>query len=560
MLNSLFIVKSCFSLQFEKFLFRMNAEDWDLLGSSVRSVPRSCNQRPRAAGMSAPAGSSSISATNQLLMQTLLMLQEQRGHHHQQLLAGTGTTVGGPGPPTQQQFIPHPARSNLSASASSGMDCASHGAPHNPHGHYEYAQPALSMQQPEQHLAQQLYVSMCEPGQLPLQHQLPYPTQQQYAPHLRQPYAHEQFSQSQQQPPCVPHSQQPLIKYDTASVDDGAAGGSTQWVVSGSGGVRDQGASSVAWCTEVAHGFQAQEPPIKRARTTRPSEGDWVTVDGKDVSDQAAPKQWPSQNRLLEAAVYVPRIEAAWNGTVSTVSTSTLRRMRKRAHAMVRGPRMPQEPGARSGSIAAAVKRTKSPDEAGTQQSNLADGALAADDHASMLSPGACTWSETGATESTIPRQVSETGSDSVPERSSGGSNVSESNASGSCSGADSGNGHRSNASESNTASDSSGDSRSNASESHGSGSTLSESSSADSSGDSRSNASESNSAHSSGDSHGNASESNGSEGSSGHESSSNDGGRDGGSSGGAHESSSDRGSDAGSQHYNSSSESEARY
>ena len=329
----------------------------------------------------------------------------------------------------------------------------------------------------------------------------------------------------------------------------------------------------MTWCTEVAHGFQAQEPPIKRARTTRPSEGDWVTVDGKDVSDQAAPKQWPSQDHLLEAAVHVPQIEAAWNGTVSTVSTSTLRRLRKRAQNMVRGPRMPQEPGARSRSIAAAVKRTKSPDEAGTQQKNLADGALAADDHASMLSPGACTSSETGATESTIPHQVSETGSDSVPERSSGGSGVSESNASGRCSGADSGTGHRSNASECNTAGSSSGDSRSNMSESmsagdssgdswsnaserQGSRSTVSESNSADSSGDSQSNASESNSADSSGDSHDNASESNAGDGSSGHESSSNDGGRDGGSSGGARESSSDRGS----EHYNSSSESEARY
>ena len=61
-------------------------------------------------------------------------------------------------------------------------------------------------------------------------------------------------------------------------------------------------------------------------------------------------------------------------------------------------------------------------------------------------------------------------------------------------------------------AGDSSGDSRSNASESHGSRSTFSEYNSADSSGDS----------------HDSASESNGGAGSSGHESSSNDGGRDG--------------------------------
>jgi hypothetical protein len=312
-------------------------------------------------------------------------------------------------------------------------------------------------------------------------------------------------------------------------------------------------------------------------RTTRPGEGDWVgAVDGRDVGEQAAAKLWSWADNAVETASHAHRIEAAWSGTVCPVSTTTLRRMRKRAQAMVQGTSMPGEPGARGRSIAATVKRSKAADKARTEQRKAADGALAAEDHASILSAGACTSSETGATESTTLCQESETGSNSVPERSSGGSGVSESNASVNCSGADSGNGHRSSASESNTgdsssgdsrsnmsesnsAGDSSGDSRSNASESHGSRSTLSESNSADSSGDSRSNASESNAVDSSGDSHDNASESNGGEGSSSHESSSNDGGRDGGSSGGARESSSDRGSDVGSDHDTSSSEFEAR-
>ena len=526
-----------------------------------------------------PAGSS-ISATNQLLMQTLLVLQGQRGHQ-QPAQSTPATTVGSLGAPAQRQLISddhaahmqpapsamHPARDHLSTSGTSNLNFASQGVPHNPHEHCGYAQPALSSQQPEQHMRQQHYDSMREPGQLPPQHRIAYPTQQQYSSYLHQ------------QPPCVLHSRQPLTKYAMASVDDGASGGSTQSGVSGSGGVWNQEVSSMPWSAEVRHGFQAQEPPIKRMRTTMPGEGGWIGA-GRDVGQQAAPQLWSWEDNAVETASHVHRMEAVWCGTVCPVSTITLRRMRKRAQAMVQGTSMPGEPGARGRSTTAAVKRTKAADKARTQQSKAADGALAAEDHASILSAGACTSSETGATESTTLCQESETGSNSVPVRSSGGSGVSESNASGSCSGADSGNGHRSNASESNTSDsssgnsrsnmsesnsagdssgDSSGDSRSNASDSHGSRSTFSESNSADSSGDSRSNASESNAVDSNGDSHDNASESNGGEDSSRHESSSNDGGRDGGSSGGARESSSDRGSDVGSDHDTSSSEYEAR-
>ena len=528
------------------------------------------------AGMADPAGGS-ISATNQLLMQTLLVLQGQRGHQ-QQAQSTPATTVGGLGAPAQQRLISdahaahmqpapsamHPARDHLSTSGTCNLEFASQGVPYSSHGHYGYAQPALSRQQPEQHMAEQHYDSMREPGQLPPQHQLTYPPQQQYSSHLHQ------------QPPSVLHSRQPLSTYAMASFADGASGGSTQWGVSGSGGVWNQGESSLASSTEVPHGFQAQEPPIKRMRTTMPGEGDCVgAVDGRDVGKQEAAKLWSWEDNAVETASHAHRIEAAWSGTVCPVSTTTLRRMRKRAQAMVQGTSMPGEPGARGRSIAATVKRGKAANKARTEQRKAADGALAAEDHASILSAGACTSSETGATESTTLCQESETGSNSVPERSSGGSGVSESNASGNCSGADSGNGHRSNASECNTAGSSSGDSRSNLSESmsagdssgdswsnaserQGSRSTVSESNSADS-GDSQSNASESNSADSSGDSHDNASESNGGDGSSGHESSSNDGGRDGGSSGGARESSSDRGSNVASDHDTSSSESEAR-
>ena len=179
------------------------------------------------AGMVDPAGGS-IRTTNQLLMQTLLVLQGQRGHQ-QQTHSTPATTVGGLGAPAQQQFIPdahaahmqpapsamHLAQDHLSTSGTSDLAFASQGVPHNPPGHYGYAQPALQRQQPEQHWAQQHYESMREPGQLPPQHHLPYPTQQQYSSHPHQ------------QPPCVLHSRQPSTKYAMASVDDGAPGRTT---------------------------------------------------------------------------------------------------------------------------------------------------------------------------------------------------------------------------------------------------------------------------------------------------------------------------------------------
>ena len=226
--------------------------------------------------MAAPTGGSSISASNQLLMQTLLMLQNQNGTHQARLLAGAGTTVGKPCPPTQQQLIPD-VRSTVQPSPSVTQPARGHLS----------SSGSSSLNFAPQGLQHNLHghYGYAQPA-LAMQQQEQRLAQQHYDS-MREP---GQWT-PQHQLPDLTHRQYPSHPQQPH-----------------------------------AHG----QPPTKRTRTTRPSEGDWVgAVDGRDVREQATPRQWSWKNDLSETAAHVPRIEAAWSGTVSTVSTSTLRHMRK---------------------------------------------------------------------------------------------------------------------------------------------------------------------------------------------------------------------------------------
>ena len=558
---------------------------------------------------------SSITGTNQLLMQTLLALQGQISQNQQ-----TRSTEQAPPVPRTASASGHPDALGLQQWTRAPMEHVSLASQPDTRGHYAVArsthsvatQPTYHIPEAEHQARPQQQMSMQQLGSHFLhqhqhqQHQHQQQHQQLYLPHTAQQFVHQQCTHTQQEASYAPYiSYMSSVGFPGLGEGVGANGAVDGMQCAGSGSwlQRVQGASGMPGPGHAADGLECQEPPSKRARGAMPSDRDWTgALDPGGASRDAAASTWSREEDYVKAAAYVPRMEPVWSAAVCPVSADALKNMRKRAQAIAQGKSLPSETsmGPRA-KAAGAVKRSKAAMETVTN-----------DDRDSALSASMCPASETDKTESTILCQGSDTGSNSVPERSSGCSGVSESTGSGNGSGTDNGNGHgngsesygadsrsdtRSNGSESNATSgngrkgrthrsESSGEdssvrdsrsnvsesvsadssshcSRSHASESNGgdssgrdSRSNVSESVSADSGGDSRSNASESNGGDSgAGDSHDMVSDSNGGEGGSNQESSSNDGVQDGDNSSGTREGSSERFSDAGSEHETSSNE-----
>lgn len=133
--------------------------------------------------------------------------------------------------------------------------------------------------------------------------------------------------------------------------------------VAGAGQVQHQDPACMAWAATVADELRGQTSPmnrpLNRARGMLSDHDCAGAVDGRDVSQVEARKQWSWENTLVEVVPRVPRMETIWSGMGCPISRSSLQRMRMRVQAIVQGTSMPGEPGVGSRGIAAAVKRTK---------------------------------------------------------------------------------------------------------------------------------------------------------------------------------------------------------